>query len=200
MLNQNSYNLLLIPALTSMAVSSKPYNTNDIMPDIACRIYTMWRGKDSFPKFVHVISKWNRSMSSYRIFLLEYISWINSPIVTHTSVHSLTNRHLKQDSIVSHFVSIFALRSSATRSGIDRNTVSHTREWTVSNPGQTNSICWATSLCAVSHSLNALLSKLNCMLRGWRPCILLKGYHVCHVHARIKASRQTDYNYVVIRQ
>ena len=155
------------------------------MPDITCRIYTMWRGKDSFPKFGHVISKWNRSMSSYRIFLLEYISWLNSPIVTYISVHSRTNRHLKQDRIVSHFVSIFELRSSATRSGIHRNTVSHAREWTVSNPGQTNNICWALSLCAVSHSLYALLSKLNCMPRGWRSCNTARTPHTRFVKLRL---------------
>ena len=131
----------------------------------------MWRGKASFPKFIHVISKWDCSMSSYKLFLLEYISWINLPTFTYISVHSLTNRHRKPDRMISHFVFILELRSSTTRgSGIDRSTLSHARERTVSSPGQTNSTCWALSLCAVSHSLHALLSKLHCMPCGWPPC------------------------------
>ena len=73
--------------------------------------------------------------------------------------------------MISHFVLILELQSSTTRgSGIDRSTLSHARERTVSSPGQTNSTCWALSLCAVSHSLHALLSKLHCMPRGWPPC------------------------------
>ena len=113
------------------------------MPDITCRIYIMWRGKASFPKFVHVISKWDCSVSSYTLFLLEYISWINLPKFTYISVHSLTNRHLKPDRMISHFVFTLELRSSTTRgSGIDRSTLSHARERTLSSPGQTNNTCW----------------------------------------------------------
>ena len=111
------------------------------------------------------------SMSSYRLFLLEYISWINLQTFTHISVHSLTNRHPKPDRMISHFVFILELRSSTTRgSGIDRSTLSHVWERTVFSPGQTNNTCWALSLCAVSHSLHALLSKLHCMPHGWPPC------------------------------
>ena len=141
------------------------------MPDITCRIYIMWRGQALFPKFVHMISKWDCSMSSYRLFLWEYISWMNLPTFTYISVHSLTNLRLKPYRMISHFVFILELRSSTTTgSGIDRSTLSHARERTVSSPGQTNNTCWALSLCAVSHGLHALLSKLHCMPRGWSPC------------------------------
>ena len=123
----------------------------------------MWRGKASFPKFNPVISKWDCSMVSYRLFLLEYKSWINLP--------TFRNRHLKPDRMIAHFVFILELRSYTTRgSSIDRSTLSHAREQTVSSPRQTNSTCWALSLCAVSHSFHALLSKLHCMPRDWPPC------------------------------
>ena len=141
------------------------------MSDIAGRTNTKWRGKASFPKFFHVISKWNCSVSSFRVFLLEYISWINLSIFTYISVRSRMKRHLKPNRMISHFVFIFELRSSTTRrSCSDHNTLSHTWERTVSSPEQTNNIYWALSLCAMSHSSHALLSKWHCVPRGWPPC------------------------------
>ena len=124
-----------------------------------------------FLAFVLVISNRDCSMSPYRRFLMEYISWIKLPTFTYISVHYLTNRHLKPDRMISHFVFILELRSSTTRgSGIDRSTLSHSRERTVSSPGQTNNTCCALSSCAVSHSSHALPSKLYSMPRGWPPC------------------------------
>ena len=120
------------------------------MPDITCCIYIIWRGIASFPNLIHGISKWNCSMSSYKLFLSEYISWMNLPTFTYISVHSLTNRHLKPERMISHFVFILELRSSTTRgSGIDRSTLSHARERTVSRTDK-QYMLGIVSLCRVA--------------------------------------------------
>ena len=135
------------------------------MPEIACRLYTMWRGKASFPKFVHVISKWNCSMSSYRLFLLE----MNLSIFRYISVHSLTNRHLKPNRMFSHFVFILGLRSSTTSGSalIVIRYPNHGSEQWVSSPGQTSITCWALVLCAICQ-IQGQTVQINVGIQLWR--------------------------------